>query len=36
MGSALCADLDAKDPERLAQVEALYAERLDSFEMEAA
>ena len=31
--SALCADLDASDPERLAEIEALYSTRLADLEM---
>jgi len=31
--SALCADLDASDPERLAEIEALYTMRIDDLEV---
>lgn len=36
LGSALCAELDAKDPERFAQVEAVYRARQDHFAVKAA
>ena len=36
LASGLCADLDAKDPERLAEIEALYAQRLNDLTEEKA
>jgi hypothetical protein len=36
LGSALCAELDDKDPERFAQVEAAYRARQDHFAVRAA